>query len=209
MKKQIIVVHGGDSFKTHDDYLSYLKNFQIDFERLRHRGWKETLSEKLGKGFEVIQPKMPNSMNSRYSEWKIWFDKLIPFFEKEVILIGHSLGGIFLVKYLADNNFAKKILATFLVSAPFDDKNTKDYLADFGLPKNLDRFEKQSEKIYLYHSLDDNIVPFADFEKYVNALPGAQIKIFKNRGHFQQEVFPELIEDILSVSKPSPAALWE
>ena len=65
MKKQIVVIDGGDAFNTYEEYLSFLRKKEFDFERLNKRGWKETLSEKLGEGFEVIIPKMPNYANVR------------------------------------------------------------------------------------------------------------------------------------------------
>ena len=32
MKKQVIVIHGGDTFKTHEEYLRFLKEWEINFE---------------------------------------------------------------------------------------------------------------------------------------------------------------------------------
>jgi hypothetical protein len=168
----------------------------LDFKRSITKGWKESLGEKLGKNFEVILPRMPNSLNAKYLEWKIWFEKMIPFFNKEVVLGGHSLGGIFLVKYLSENKFPKKILGTFLVAAPFDEKDADYTLADFKLPKDLSRLEKQGGKLFFYQSQDDSIVPFKDFGKYKKALPGANFREFKNRDHFGQATFPELVRDI-------------
>jgi len=199
MKRQIIVIHGGDTFNTQGEYLSFLKNFEINFERLKQKGWKEKLAENLNPDYEVIQPKMPNNMNARYSEWKIWFEKMIPFFDKEIILVGHSLGGLFIAKYLSENQFPKKILSTFLISAPYDDKDSGESLVDFELKNDLGNLQKQGGNIVLYHSEDDRIVPFADLKKYRKLLPNAEVKIFKNRGHFQQEEFPELIEDIAAI----------
>ena len=102
MKQQILVIHGGDTFDTYKDYLSFLKNREISLDRLRlKRDWKDILSEKLGENFDVLSPRMPNGTNARYKEWKIWFERVIPFIDKGVIFIGHSLGGIFLAKYLS------------------------------------------------------------------------------------------------------------
>jgi len=199
MKHQIIVIHGGDAFDTYEEYLAFLKSREIDFERYRiHRkDWKATLDEKLGNEFEIILPDMPNKMNAKYLEWKIWFEKFIPYFEPEAVLIGHSLGGTFLAKYLSENEFPKKIRAVFLVAAPFDyDGETKDYLADFSLSKDLSKLTKQGGKIFLYQSKDDPFVPFVDLEKYKHALAGAETIIFEDRGHFKQTEFPELISNI-------------
>ncbi len=196
MKKQIIVIHGGDTFETYEEYISSLKSFKIDFEKMMSEGWKDTLGKKLGKEFEVVLPKMPNSFNAKYLEWKIWFEKIAPFFESKVVLIGHSLGGIFLVKYLSENKFPKRILATFLVAAPYDDKDSDYSLADFALKKDLRLLQNQSEKLFVYQSQDDDVVPFLDFGKYKKALLNASFREFNNKGHFRQENFPEIIQEI-------------
>lgn len=199
MKKQIVVIHGGDPFNTYEEYLSFLKNFEIDFERFKRKGWKDNLGKNLGDGFEAIAPQMPNKANAKYLEWKIWFEKIIPFLEEEVVLVGHSLGGIFLAKYLSKSNFPKKIKGLFLVSAPFYEKYSNYSKADFSLPENLRSISEQVKNIFLYHSKDDPIVPFGDLEKYKKAIPNAQIKIFEDRGHFNQAEFPELMDDIKSL----------
>lgn len=200
MKKQIVVIGGGDIFKTYKEYISYLKNKRLDLNKLKIKRWRENLSEDLGSNFEVFVMRMPNTANAKFVEWKIMFDKLLPFLRNNVILLGHSLGGIFLAKYLSENKSPKKIKATFLVSAPFDEKDRDYSLGDFKLPKNLDKFRQQGGKIFLYHSKDDKVVPFADVGKYKNALPDAKISIFKNRGHFDQAKFPELVKDIKTLN---------
>jgi uncharacterized protein len=196
MSRQVIVIHGGDTFDTYEEYISFLKNFKLDFKRFQSKSWKDTLPDNLGKVVEVISPEMPNPTNAKYIEWKIWFEKFIPYLREDLIFVGHSLGGIFLAKYLSENDFPKKITATFLVSAPFDD-NDKDYsLVDFSLPDSLNNLQKQGGEIHIYHSSDDKIVPFEDLNKYKKVLPGAMVREFGNRGHFQQEEFPEIIEEI-------------
>lgn len=201
MKKQIIIIHGGNSYRSYNEYLEFLRKKQLDFENLNYRGWKDGLAKKFGRGYEVLMPPMPNASNAKYLEWKIWFGKLVPFLEREVVLIGHSLGAIFLVKYLSEEAFAKKILATILVAAPFDEKDIEDSLADFRLKRDLGRLEKQSERLIFFHSRDDEVVPFADFLKYKHALPGAQFREFKKRGHFLQRTFPELESEIEKIFK--------
>ena len=196
MKKQIIVIHGGGVFDTYKEYIDSLKKYKLDFKKLKLKLWKENLSNRLGKDFEVISPRMPNSMNAKYKEWKIMFEKLFPFLKNNLVLLGHSLGGIFLAKYLSENKFPKKIKATFLVAAPYDDKTVKDSLGDFKLPKKLDKFQKQGGKIFLYQSKNDPFVSLVDLEKHRKSLPGAKAVIFKNKGHFYQTEFPEIVRDI-------------
>jgi len=200
MKQQIVVIGGGDTFRTYKEYISYLKNKKLDLNKLKSKRWKENLAEDLGKNFEVIALRMPNTANARYIEWRIIFNKLLPFLKNNVILLGHSLGGTFLAKYLSENKFPKRIKATFLVSAPFDAKDADYTLGDFKLPKNLDKLKKQGGKIFLYHSKNDEVVPFADLEKYRKNLPIAKILVFKNKGHFDQPKFLKLVQDIKNLN---------
>lgn len=200
MKKQVVIIHGGHVSRTHKEHLLYLKKMRLDLERLRGKkmGWKANLNSELGKSFEIILPRMPNQTNARYGEWKIIFRKIIPFLKNGVVLVGHSLGGIFLAKYLAENKFPKKIRATILVATPYDskDRKTGHTLGDFALPKNLARFERQGGQIFIHQSKDDQIVPAIDAEKYRKALPDAKLILFKKKGHFGQEKFPELAKEI-------------
>jgi hypothetical protein len=114
-------------------------------------------------------------------------------------LLGHSLGGTFVAKYLSENDFPKKILATFLVSACYDDEASGYSLDDFALPQSLEKLKEQGGKIFLIQSKDDKVVPFKDFEKYKKDLPMAETMIFEDRGHFDQSEFPEIVEKIKEI----------
>jgi predicted alpha/beta hydrolase family esterase len=52
------------------------------------------------------------------------------------------------------------------------------------------------EKITIFFSKDDFVVPFEHIQDYKNVLPNASYNIFEDRGHFLQEDFKELIEEI-------------
>ena len=197
MKKQIVVIHGGETFDTYEEYVAELKTKPVDLEYVRTRKiWRTELVSTLGKEYDVIQLQMPNKNNAKYSEWKIWLERFVPLFNDEVLFIGHSLGGIFLVKYLSENKYPKKVRATLLVAPPFDLKDTDFSLADFTISPPLNNFEKQAGKVVFYFSKDDTVVPFVDSGKYTAALPLAEIKTFSDRGLFHQLEFPEIIEDI-------------
>ena len=199
MKKQVIIIHGGEAFDNYGAYLVFLRKYKLDLKRFKSgkKDWKSSLNKRLGKNFEVILLTMPNKLNAKYLEWKIIFKKFIPYFKPGVILIGHSLGGIFLARYLSENKIPKKVRATFLIAAPYNVK--KSGLADFILPKSLKKFEKQSGKIFLYQSQDDSIVPFKDFENYRKNLKNSVGRVFKNRGHFNQASLSELVRDLKSI----------
>lgn len=200
-KTQIVLIHGGTTFDSYPEYLRFLKTVEVKIEKLHARNeWKMGFARALGSKFDVLQPRMPNGSNAKYSEWKIWFERIVPFLQNDVILVGHSLGGIFLAKYLSENDFPHKVCATILLAAPFTD-TPDESLATFRLTKSLKKFAKQGGKIVLYASKDDHVVPFSHMQKYKHALPKAISRIFKDRGHFNQPKFPELVVEIKRLAK--------
>ena len=204
MKKQIIAIHGGDVYRSYKEYIAGLKRWKIDksdFEGSSQKGWRGTLQKKLGNAFQIIPIHMPNKNNARYLEWKIWFDKFVPLMAREVVLVGHSMGGMFLAKYLAENRFPRKIRAVFLLAPAFQGNDAKDFMADFVLPKDLKRLKAYGDKIHIFQSKDDDLVLFKEFKLYQKALPEAQTRVFKDRGHFKVTMSPELSRDIRKLYK--------
>lgn len=195
--KQLVFVHGGTPYNSYEEYLNSLKQTQYDPARDNRRRWKDSLQERFGSEWNILAPVMPSKYNAKYLEWKIWFDKVVSFIEEDTVLVGHSLGGIFLVKYLAENKLPKNITATFLIAAPYDTDGASYSLDDFKLPQNIDLLPGQAGKLFLYYSTDDGTVPIGNLEKYKERLPKAEVRLYKDKGHFNQEEFPELIKEIL------------
>lgn len=77
-KLQILYIHGGETFKSRKDYLNFLKNIEVSLEEKKK--WSgEFLTKKLGSKFDIIKPRMPLSWNAKYEDWKIYFEKYIPY----------------------------------------------------------------------------------------------------------------------------------
>jgi predicted alpha/beta hydrolase family esterase len=199
MKQQVLIIGGGDTFMKYEEYLDSLRNFEIDLERFKSdkTDWKPWLRKNLGDEYEVVIPQMPNKNNAQYEEWKIVFEKILNKLNKEVVLIGHSLGGAFLSKYLTENKVDKEIKVVLLVAAVYEEDSNGKTLASFELPKS--GINLQTEKIYLYHSKDDPVVLFSELSKYTSALPSAEVRVLEDKKHINQEEFPELLEDIRSI----------
>jgi predicted alpha/beta hydrolase family esterase len=196
-KQQVVVIHGGTSFAKYGDYLRFLKNEELTEGKLKPRkGWKYYLESELGRDFTVLQPRMPNPMNAKYTEWKLWFEKLIPLLHDEVLLVGHSLGGLFLAKYLSTTRFPKKIRALFLLAAPYSKADKTEDPSDFTKLASLSRLSEQVEQIFILHSKDDPLVPVSEARRYKKAIPKAELKLFVDKEHFSQEHFPELVRAI-------------
>lgn len=196
-KTQIFLIHGGMTFKNQNDYLYYLKNKEIKLEK-KPRWTEEYLDKELGKKFQIIRPRFPLQDNAKYEDWKIWFERYIPFIRDNAILIGGSLGGIFLSKYLSENKFPKKLLSVYIVCPPYD--NTvlgEDLVGGFKLKSDLSLIEKNCKDVVLMFSSDDDCVPVSHAEKYRDKLKNSKIIIYKSKnGHFKISKFPEIIRMI-------------
>ena len=198
-QQQVVIIHGATTFDGYEDYLESLKTTEIDPERLKPRpDWKVWLPSELGEGYEVLAPRMPNATYARYEEWRVWFERILTILNEDPILIGHSLGGIFLAKYLSENTIQKTIKATILMAAPYDDEK-EESLGDFKLPTLLQGLAEQAGRIFLLQSRDDPVVPFDQVERYQQHLPTAKTMIFEDREHFNQASLPELAELIKSL----------
>lgn len=199
MKKkiQIFLVHGGMTFKNKKNYLHFLKTLEVSIEeKIRWSG--DYLTKALGKRFEIIRPRMPLQDNAKYNEWKIYFERYFPYLRDNIILVGSSLGGIFLAKYLSENKFPKKILSIYLIAPPFDGSLSKeDLVGGFKLKSDLSRLDNCCKNINLLFSKNDDVVPVAHAEKYAKKLKNANIIIYSHiPGHFKISKFPELIKMI-------------
>ena len=203
MKQQVFIIGGGSAFDTHEAYIESLKKREVSLEKLSFKDWKGNLPTNLGDSFEVYFLQMPNRFNARYLEWKIWFEKYVPYMQDNCIFVGHSLGGVFFAKYLSEEILQKKVRATFLVAAPYNTATNHPYV-DFNINKPLTSFESQGGQIFLYQSRDDQSVPFSNLADYVRELPNATVRIFDNRGHFNDEQFPEIVEDIKYLTASVP-----
>lgn len=160
--------------------------------------WTKRLREDLGKNFELYQLSMPNKDNARYEEWKVWFERHIPFWRDGVMMVGWSLGGMFLVKYLGEEQFPHRIKKLVLLAAPCATyaiaSETGNDCGSFQFsPQSLTYVIAQVSDIEIWHSEDDFVVPFSHALAYREAFPQAKLVQFADRNHFLQPEFPELV----------------
>jgi uncharacterized protein len=196
-KRQIFYIHGGMTFKNKADYLFYLKNRDVSLEKkLRWSG--EYLDSELGDDFDIIRPRMPLADNAKYEEWRIVFERYIPYLKSGGILIGESLGSIFLAKYLSENKLPKRVAGVYLVCPPFDNSLAgEDLVGGFRLGADLSLLDACTKDLRLFFSADDGVVLVAHAEKYRKRLKHARITILEDKnGHFKVSEFPELVDAV-------------
>ncbi len=204
MKKQVIFISGGDSFTRHEDFLQHLRTTPLrDPLGERTIRWTDTLRTDLGTDFEVYIPTMPNKSNARFDEWAIWFERHLDLVEDGVVLIGWSLGGMFLAKYLSETPLKKQVSAVYLLAAPGGE--FVDIRGDGGGGDCIDfrpdatavaQLGTTIPRLEIWQSEDDFVVPASEIEWYRTHVPGANITIFKDKNHFLVESLPELLVSI-------------
>jgi predicted alpha/beta hydrolase family esterase len=222
-KHQIVIVDGGMSFANDAQALEWLTHCDWDLIG-KMPSWKKWLAEGLSDHFDTIRIDMPNTMNAKYDEWKIWFEKHFRHIHgthhhlthkttlerieekkhddehKKLILIGHSLWGIFLMKYLSESGFPRGIDALHLVAPMLDNDWLKgESVWSFGFSTGgLPHLHKSIPQIHIWASTDDDVVPYDHAIRYHVSMFGSVLHTFHDRGHFVgQSHFVELFEEIL------------
>ncbi len=146
---------------------------------------------------ETLNPEMPEPYEPSFDMWKAEFEKYE--LSKQSILIGHSCGAGFLVRYLNENkiNVAKLILVGPWMDP---DKSLESGFFDFEIDEAL---INRVGELYIMYSTDDGEEVLETVETLKTKLPDAQYAEFKNKGHFTiedmgTEEFPELLELVLN-----------
>ena len=186
MNKQVFFLHSAGAQGPHEgssDLVAWLK-------------------DALGSECHVLHPKMPNPKEPDHQAWKAELRKELAKLSGEVTFVGHSLGGSVLLKYLAEEPFTNPITGVFLVSAPFWGGDEDWRHESFTLPKDFARKLPTIPRIFLYHSVNDPIVPFAHHRLYVEALPNSTIRELKGNEHVFSQGLPELAADIRHLLLP-------
>lgn len=151
--------------------------------------WQGQLPSHFGKDYKVLSPEMPSLTKPNYQEWKTLFEKYLLKVRGDVIFVGHSLGGSFLLKYLSENTIVPKIAGLFLVAVPVNSMKGFEPPVDYSVLKQI-------SNIHLYHSTDDVEVPYAHALMYQERLQ-ATLKTYSDRGHFfKRSEFTDIIHDI-------------
>ncbi len=136
----------------------------------------ESLRRELGDHYEVIYPRMPDEGSPDFEAWKPQIRKAIDGLQGEPVLIGHSVGGYILLKYLSEQQPNKPIAEIAIIAAPFPDGDENWHFEGFDLPEDFPAKLPADAKIFLYHSLDDQTVPVAHVSLYADKLRKATVR---------------------------------
>ena len=171
MKKRVLIIHGWESNSSEHWFLE-------EKERL----------EKLD--YEVVVPDMPNTLHPKKEEWVQVIKDFNP--NDNSILIGHSLGGVAILRYLEETN--NKVGKCIFITTPINKlgsgyEGIENFLeTDF----NWEKIKQSSEKTAVFNQTEDPAVPLQhgkDLAGYINA----ELVVVKGNDHFDKIDF-ELLE---------------
>ena len=112
-----------------------------------------------------------------------------------IVLVGHSLGASMLLKYLSEYPVKKEIKGVFLLATPLW-KGPEAWKSGFKLKPDFPHGLPEGLPLFLYHSRDDEVVPFTHFDSYRTMLPGAVFREIPAGGHQLNNDLMAVAEDI-------------
>ena len=150
-------------------------------------GWKPWLKkELLKKGYKVLIPLMPNTKTPKLNDWLKHLKKIVGIPNEQLILIGHSLGVITILRYLEDLK-NEKIKGAILISGFSYNLEYQGYnnelLNFFQKAVNFKKVKKHCKKFIILHSTHDPYVPIKHAYLLKEKL-NAVVIIKKGTSHF-------------------------
>lgn len=190
--KNAIIVHGMPS--QLEDRIA--KSLGIKYSKFHWLGW---LGRQLRRnGYEVWAPEMPTPYAP---DWEVWVKEV----EKakigpDTLLVGHSCGGGFWIKYLSLNKDLK--VGKVILVAPWidpDGNEAGDFFKNYKIDPGL---TARTKALVIFNSDNDMGNVLKSVATIRQTIKGVQYKEFKNYGHFtvfqmKTTKFPELLAECL------------
>lgn len=188
--KNVIIVHGIS--ETKQEFL----NSNVSPANSHWFPW--LCSQLIKNGISVQTPEMPDPYlpDMNYNKWSDVFSKLE--INKETVLIGHSAGGGFLLKYLSIHKNIE--INRLILVAPWLDveKSHTDFFEKFDFDTNL---VNRCGQIDLFYSTDDDDYILTSVNKITDNYKNINVNKFSDKGHFCKEdigiEFPEVLGNVL------------
>lgn len=184
---KVILIHGKDtnpSQKWYPWFCDELKNLGIDF----------------------AAPYLPYPNDPVLTDWISEIKKAKP--DQNTILIGHSRGGVAVLRYLETAGPSTKVKKVILIAT------NSGRIKDRAIPEESNygfytqagydfyKIKKHCDNFVILHSKDDKWVPFSSGVYNAKAL-SAKFLGFTDKGHFGSGIsqIPELLEEVVNFDK--------
>lgn len=168
----------------------------------------EWLKEELKKlGYNVIMPEFPAREGVIYENWRRQFGKYKNDIKEDSIIIAHSIGNEFIIKYFNENELKSDLYISLAGFAEYFEHEGKEDLnracKEFLVTDDeANRFRNMWNKKYSIYSNNDHIVPFEVLEKYPHSIESKPILI-EGIGHMGKKSGLERLPKILEIIEES------
>jgi predicted alpha/beta hydrolase family esterase len=192
--KNAVLIHG---MPSKDEY------FDPSAPSLSNAHWFPWLQKQLIiNGVNTQTPDMPDSYKPDYEKWKKEFDRYD--IGPQTLLVGHSAGAGFLLRWLSENKDARVgkliLVAPYIGTGPL---GPRDFFL-FTIDENL---ADRTNGLVIFNSNNDKSYIHSSVNELRNKLRGTMAKYreLHGYGHFtsddmKSEKFPELLEACLDKS---------
>jgi len=159
-------------------------------------GLATSLGSELGPGYDVRYPAMPDEASPDCSAWRQRLSQEFTALGSGAVLVAHSLGASILLKALADGGARPAFKGVFLIAAPYWGGEGWGGWKDVELSDDETARLSETGPIFLYHSRDDEEVPYAHLDLYAKAIPRAKVRRLVGRNHQLNDDLSEVAADI-------------
>lgn len=179
--KTAIIIHG---MPSKEEYFDPATPSPASFQ------WFPWLQKQLSlKSIYAQIPSMPVPYNPVYKDWKQLFEQFKV--DENTILVGHSCGGGFLVRWLSEN---KVKVGSVVLAEPWLDVEgeLKTGMFDFEIDKDL---ASRTERLTVLYGEDRTPDMELSVNKLKESIKGAHfIELPGKQNHFCNPTFPEILE---------------
>ncbi len=154
-------------------------------------------------GYNIYEPKFVLHPNITLEAWEKEMDKFKDAFNKDALLVCHSLGTLFILKYLKKNKLSAKTLIT-VAGGRMKPENCTDYylyLAPFmPMDDEFDWASSHCENRYSIFNKDDDIWSIEDIKAYNKSLKSIPVEL-PYGAHFGRKSGVKEIPEIIDIVK--------
>lgn len=145
---------------------------------------KEFLQQK---GYKVIMPKFPIRANATFNGWSSILDNYKKYFNDSTIVVAHSIGNPFFIRYLHNNTLNAKLYISVAGFCDLFKVKDRDDLnsafIDFAVSSdNIEYLKKTIPNRFSLYSNNDHVIPFDILKSFINKIDSKPIFI-KGVGH--------------------------
>lgn len=159
--------------------------------------WVHKQAERLG--WRVYAPGLPSPLRPTLPKWLKTVMPATRLWDRQTIVVGHSLGGVLALRALAKSGH--KVKGVVLVASPYASTvPVKELIDAFHRPIDWAALKKQARTYVTIHAKNDPLVPYDHSLRYQESL-GAKLVLTKTQHHFTGRQAKPVWEEIQRLAR--------